>query len=327
MIPNGYDVRVLVTASPSYGHVNPCLRRAAGGPRGGARHRQGADGARRHGLTVWEVGCGRAESDARFRAARPDLEALALDERLVRLVEGCSSRPRPSALRTCSPGSSGGGPTWSCTKSASWRVGELASVAARPRGPARRTRPRAPRAAADVDRAWGVPRLAADVLDTTYLDPWRRSLRPDAAGTWSDARPIRPGPGTAAPDERLPWPAGWLAACRTRRPSTSPSARSSPAPPACWRRWWRGCASCRSTSSSPSGRRVIPTGSARGRRTWSSSDTCRTGCCCRTATCWSITLGRGSCSPGSATACPSCSFRKPSTSSPTPKPPGERGAR
>lgn len=124
MIPNGYDVRVLVTASPSYGHVNPCLRRAAGGPRGGARHRQGADGARRHGLTVWEVGCGRAESDARFRAARPDLEALALDERLVRLVEGCSSRPRPSALRTCSPGSSGGGPTWSCTKSASWRVGE-----------------------------------------------------------------------------------------------------------------------------------------------------------------------------------------------------------
>ena len=72
-------MRILVTAEPSYGHINPVLPLARAARDAGhdvvvATGAELLDHVRRHGLPVWPVGRSRAEVDARFRAAHPDLD-------------------------------------------------------------------------------------------------------------------------------------------------------------------------------------------------------------------------------------------------------------
>ena len=46
------------------------------------------DHVRRHGLPVWQVGRSRADVDARFRAANPDLDRLGFEQRVARMADG-----------------------------------------------------------------------------------------------------------------------------------------------------------------------------------------------------------------------------------------------
>ncbi len=80
-------MRVLLTSCPSYGHVNPMLPLARAA-RDAGHEVVVATGAElvpeieRHGFDTWLVGPSRAESDASFRAAHPNLETLSAEERM-----------------------------------------------------------------------------------------------------------------------------------------------------------------------------------------------------------------------------------------------------
>ena len=86
-------MRILMTAEPSFGHVNPVLPLARAAQRAGhdvvvATGTELTDHVRRHGLPVWQVGRSRADVDARFRAANPDLDRLGFEQRVARMAEG-----------------------------------------------------------------------------------------------------------------------------------------------------------------------------------------------------------------------------------------------
>jgi UDP:flavonoid glycosyltransferase YjiC (YdhE family) len=78
-------MRILVTAEPSHGHINPVrpLARAVV-----ATWAELLDHVRRHGLPVGPVSRSRAEVDDRFRAANPGLDGLGFEQRILRMADG-----------------------------------------------------------------------------------------------------------------------------------------------------------------------------------------------------------------------------------------------
>src|SRR5918998_5366984 len=95
MAPSWFDasMRILFSTVPAHGHLLPMLPLADAARRAGhdvvvASGREGAVEARARGFATWEVGPSRAEADAAFRAAVPDLAAVAPDRRIPPGVAG-----------------------------------------------------------------------------------------------------------------------------------------------------------------------------------------------------------------------------------------------
>ena len=209
-------VRILMTAEPSFGHVNPVLPLARAAQRAGhdvvvATGDELTDHVRRHGLPVWSVGRSRAEVDARFHAANPDLDRLGFEERIARMADGLFVQAADDRVPDL------------LARTADWRphvviseTGELAGPIVAARRGARHlvhgVSVPPPRPLWDATfgagyarlcRSWAVPDR---LLDAVYLDIWPQSLAAEPC-VWSRTQPLRPVGGPAAPGQRLPWDA------------------------------------------------------------------------------------------------------------------------
>jgi UDP:flavonoid glycosyltransferase YjiC (YdhE family) len=207
-------VRILMTAEPSFGHVNPVLPLARAAQRAGhdvvvATGAELTDHVRRHGLPVWQVGRSRADVDARFRAANPDLDRLGFEQRVARMADGLFVQAADDRIPDL------------LARTAEWRpdvviseTGELAGAVVAARTGARHvvhgvsTPPPRPlwdaafgAGYARLCRSWEVPDR---LLDAVYLDIWPKSLAAEPC-VWPRTQPLRPVGGPAAPGERLPW--------------------------------------------------------------------------------------------------------------------------
>jgi UDP:flavonoid glycosyltransferase YjiC (YdhE family) len=207
-------VRILMTAEPSFGHVNPVLPLARAAQRAGhdvvvATGDELTDHVRRHGLPVWLVGRSRAEVDARFHAANPDLDRLGFEERIARMAEGLFVQAADDRVPDL------------LARTADWRphvviseTGELAGPIVAARRGARHlvhgvsTPP--PRSLWDDAFGTGYARLCRNwdvpdrLLDAVYLDIWPKSLVAEPCA-WSRTQPLQPVGGPVAPGQRLPW--------------------------------------------------------------------------------------------------------------------------
>ena len=207
-------MRILMTAEPSFGHVNPVLPLARAAQRAGhdvvvATGAELTDHVRRHGLPVWQVGRSRADVDARFRAANPDLDRLGFEQRVARMADGLFVRAADDRIPDL------------LARTAEWRpnvviseTGELAGPVVAARTGARHvvhgvsTPP--PRPLWDATFGTGYARLCHSwevpdrLLDAVYLDIWPKSLAAEPCA-WSRTQPLRPVGGPAAPGQRLPW--------------------------------------------------------------------------------------------------------------------------
>jgi UDP:flavonoid glycosyltransferase YjiC (YdhE family) len=213
-------VRILVTSSPSYGHVNPVLPVALAARRAGhdvvvATGAELVEHVRGFGLPVWQVGPSRAENDAAFRAAHPNIDALSPARRMQTAMAGLFTEPAgPRAADLLDRTR-----TW-CPDAVVHEVSELAGAVVAARTGARHVvqglglpvsrplwdatfGPGFARLCASFD----LPELTERLFDATYLDIWPASLRP-VAPAWPDTRALRPVGGQAtAPAE---WDAGRL---------------------------------------------------------------------------------------------------------------------
>ena len=86
-------MRILFSTVPAHGHLLPLLPLADAAKREGhdvvvATGREGVIEAVRRGFTAWDVGPSRAETDAAFRAAVPDLSVIAPEQRIPTVVAG-----------------------------------------------------------------------------------------------------------------------------------------------------------------------------------------------------------------------------------------------
>ena len=203
-----------MTAEPSFGHVNPVLPLARAAQRAGhdvvvATGAELTDHVRRHGLPVWQVGRSRADVDARFRAANPDLDRLGFEERVARMADGLFVQAADDRIPDL------------LARTAEWRpdvviseTGELAGAVVAARTGARHvvhgvsTPP--PRSLWDATFGAGYARLCRSwevpdrLLDAVYLDIWPKSLAAEPC-VWPRTQPLRPVGGPAAPGQRLPW--------------------------------------------------------------------------------------------------------------------------
>ena len=207
-------MRILMTAEPSFGHVNPVLPLARAAQRAGhdvvvATGAELTDHVRRHGLPVWQVGRSRADVDARFRAANPDLDRLGFEQRVARMADGLFVQAADDRIPDL------------LARTAEWRpdvviseTGELAGAVVAARTGARHvvhgvsTPP--PRRLWDATFGAGYARLCRSwevpdrLLDALYLDIWPKSLAAEPC-VWPRTQPLRPVGGPAAPGQRLPW--------------------------------------------------------------------------------------------------------------------------
>jgi UDP:flavonoid glycosyltransferase YjiC (YdhE family) len=204
-------VRILVTSCPSYGHVNPVVPLACAAQQAGhevvvATGAEMVSHVQRFGLPVWQVGPSRAETDAAYRTAYPDLDALPAPERAHRAITAMFVDPAtPRAVdllvrtRTWRPDvvvhelSEPAGAVVAAQTGARQVVHGLGVPVSRPVwdatfGPG----------FARLCSAWDVATLAEGVFDATYLDIWPASLRPGPSA-WPDTRPLRSTGGPAAP--------------------------------------------------------------------------------------------------------------------------------
>ena len=84
-------MRVLVSTHPAHGHLLPLLPLANAAQRAGhdvvvASGREGVVEAERRGFVTWEVPPSRAEAEASFRAAIPDISLIPADQRIPTIV-------------------------------------------------------------------------------------------------------------------------------------------------------------------------------------------------------------------------------------------------
>jgi UDP:flavonoid glycosyltransferase YjiC (YdhE family) len=191
-------MRILVTAYPLLGHLNPVLPIAQAAARAGhdvvlATGPDQVGFAARRGLDTWAVGPTHAESAATpgpwfLTSAGPrsdDLVPRTLDWRPDLVVADEFDAAGPVAAAACGAHSvvHGLGLMIPAELWAMLRVEE---------------------ALADLHERWRTPDDARDVRAVTYLEPCPPSLRPAGERTWTRTRPVRPVPGSPAPDERLP---------------------------------------------------------------------------------------------------------------------------
>lgn len=211
------SMRVLFTGCPAYGHVNPLLPLAREARRAGhdvavATGAELVPQIESCGFDAWLVGPSHAESDASLRAAYPDLETLAPQERMqvglpIMFVEAAAKRAVDLVPRA-----------------QKWKpdivvheMTELAGALVAARTGARHVVhgvgpvPSSDRWEASfapgfarLCRSWQVPELADSIRLATYLDTWPPSLCADGEPVWQRIQPLRPATGEPTAGEQLP---------------------------------------------------------------------------------------------------------------------------
>lgn len=209
-------MRILFSTWPAHGHLLPLLPLVRAAERAGhevvvASGAEGAAEAGRRGLATWDVGPTRAEADAAFRAAVPDLTAIAPDRRMATVITGMFGA---AAFRRA---------TDLVPLAEQWHpdlivhpITELAGAVAAARVGARHVvhglGPLPPEAWSwfgarfdELCQEWDVPEQAERMLDTPYLDNCPPSLQANAVADFQHRLPLRPDAGEVLPGERLPW--------------------------------------------------------------------------------------------------------------------------
>ena len=215
-------MRILITTWPAFGHLLPMLPLARAAERAGhdvviASGAECANEARRRGFAVWDVPPSRAEADAAFRAAVPDVTAIPPDERMATVIAGVFGAGAQRRAEHLVPAAE------------SWRPDlvihpftELAGAVAAARCGARHAvhgfGPMSPDVWAwfgsrfgELCDAWDVPELATSILASPFLELCPPTLQRDALSAFTNRVPMRPTAGDVAPGERLPWGTSTLA--------------------------------------------------------------------------------------------------------------------
>ena len=209
-------MRILFSTWPAHGHLLPMVPLAWAAQRAGhdvvvASGAEGVAEAHRRGLPTWDVGPSRAEADAAFRAAVPDMGAVAPSDRMATVISGMFGAAALRRAEVLVP------------RAQEWKpdlvvhpVTELAGAVAAARTGARHVvhglgplpaeawqwfGARFP----ELCRQWEVPELARSILNVPYLDNCPPSLQADAVRDFRRRQPLRPSAGEAQPGERLPW--------------------------------------------------------------------------------------------------------------------------
>ena len=209
-------MRVLVSSHPAHGHLLPMLPLAQAAQRAGheivvASGREGVVEAADRGFATWDVAPSRAEAEASFRAAVPDISAIPADQRIPTIVAnifGAAAFVRaeqlvPRALE------------WSpdiVIHSISESAG---AIAAAHTGAVHIVHGQGPLPSdawslfgsrfAELCEAWNVPQLAEAILDAPYIDLCPPSFQDDAVAAFRNRFALRPSAGDAVSDQQLPW--------------------------------------------------------------------------------------------------------------------------
>ena len=213
---NVVGMRFLFSTAPAHGHLLPMLPLADAAQRAGhdvvvASGSEGVAEAARRGFTTWEVPPSRAQADAAFRAAVPDLAAVEPDRRIPTVIAGVFGTAAFQRADQLVP------------RAIEWSpdvvvhsISELAGAVAAARtgachvvhglGPL-------PRQAwswfgarfAELCAKWDVPALADGIVDAPYIELCPPSFQDDAVADFGNRVALRPSPGDTVGNERLPW--------------------------------------------------------------------------------------------------------------------------
>ncbi|WP_433721594.1 glycosyltransferase [Actinoplanes sp. CA-051413] len=209
-------MRVLVSTWPAHGHLLPLLPLIRAAQQAGhdvvvASGAEGVTEARRRGLTTWDIGPSRTESDAAFRSRVPDLGAVPPERRMATVIGGMFGAAAFERAASLVP------------RAEEWKpdlvvhpITELAGAVAAARTGARHAvHGLGPLPAeawdwfgarlGDLSSQWEVPDLPVTILDIPYLDNCPPALQADAVRAFRNRRPLRPTSGEVLPGERLPW--------------------------------------------------------------------------------------------------------------------------
>jgi len=212
-VVHGGSMRILVSTWPAHGHVLPMIPLAAAAQRAGhevvlASGVEGAVEAERRGVVAWDVGPSRAEADATFRAAVPDLGAVPADRRMATVIGGMFGRASFERARRLVPLAEAWQPEL-VVHSVTETAGAIAAARTGARHVVHGLGPLPPGAwdwfgahLPELADRWDVPAVAGDILDVPYLDLCPPSLQPDAVAAFRDRWLLRPSPGDHG---ALPW--------------------------------------------------------------------------------------------------------------------------
>jgi UDP:flavonoid glycosyltransferase YjiC (YdhE family) len=209
-------MRILFSTVPAHGHLLPLLPLADAAKGAGhevvvATGREGVIEAVRRGFTAWDVGPSRADTDAAFRAAVPDLSVIAPESRIPTVVAGVFGAAAFRRAEQLVPRAIEWSPDLVVHS-----ISELAGAIAAARTGARHVvHGLGPLPAeawswfgsrfAELCDTWDVPELAGAVLDTPYVDTCPPSFQSDAVADFHNRLSLRPSAGDAVSDTPLPW--------------------------------------------------------------------------------------------------------------------------
>ena len=215
-------MRILFSTAPAHGHLLPMLPLADAARRAGhdvvvASGREGVVEAMRRGFTTWEVPPSRAQADAAFRAAVPDLAAVAPDRRIPTVIAGVFGTAAFQRADELVPLAIDWSPDVVVHS-----ISELAGAVAAARTGARHVvhgLGPLPRQAwswfgarfAELCATWGVPALASEIVDAPYIELCPPSFQDDAVADFGNRVALRPSPGDVVGGQQLPWDDATLA--------------------------------------------------------------------------------------------------------------------
>jgi UDP:flavonoid glycosyltransferase YjiC (YdhE family) len=206
-------MRLLFSTVPAHGHLLPMLPLAAAAQRAGhdvvvATGAEGVVEAARRGFATWDVGPSRAEADAAFRAAVPDLGAIAPEQRIPTVVAGVFGAAAFRRAEQLVPLATDWQPdivVHSFTETAG-------AIAAAHTGALHVVHGLGPLPAeawtwfgarfGELCATWGVAELVESILDAPFIDVCPPSLQRDAAADFENRLLMQPSPGDAG---ALPW--------------------------------------------------------------------------------------------------------------------------
>ena len=207
---------MLFSTVPAHGHLLPLLPLADAARRAGhdvviASGQEGALEAGRRGFATWDIGPSRAEADAVFRTAIPDVTAIPADRRIPTVVATMFGGAAVIRAERLIPTAIEWGPDVVVHS-----ISELAGAVAAARTGAVHVvhglGPLPPEAWSwfgarfpELCEAWDVPKLADAIVDRPFIDLCPPSLQHDAVADFRNRVALRPSAGDVVADQRLPW--------------------------------------------------------------------------------------------------------------------------
>jgi UDP:flavonoid glycosyltransferase YjiC (YdhE family) len=216
-------MRILFSTVPAHGHLLPMLPLADAARRAGhdvvvASGREGVIEAVRRGFTAWDVGPSRADAEAAFRAAVPDLSVVAPERRIPTVIAGVFGAAAFRRAEQLVPRAI----EWSPDLVVHSLTELAGAIAAAHSGAGHAVHGLGPLPAeawswfgsrfADLCDTWDVPALADTILDAPYIDTCPPSFQHDAVADFHHRIALRPSAGDAVSDGSLPWDAATLRA-------------------------------------------------------------------------------------------------------------------